>query len=412
MQLNQLAYRNLLRHKRRTFITCLSVAFGVLLSVTFTGSGDYSYTNLINTSTTMGFGHLTVEPQGYNDTPSLSMRVRQADAIADQVKGMPNVQAAHVRIMGQAMFAAGAKSVGGMFLAIDPHKENIEHNFFLKAINQGALFTETDGRGVVIGSRMAEKLNLRLGKKLIYTMTDKDGEIISEIGRVKGIFSTGDDTIDSTIVLLPIDRVRAALRYDNNAASLIAVFISDQRDAGHMQQLINRKLQKPELEVLTWEQTQADLAGLIAIDRAGNYLMQFLVGLLIAAGIVNTMLMSVLERTREFGMMMAVGMSPRQVVRMILIESFWIGIVGLILGIIITAPWYFYMSRYGLDLSVLIGGDYNAGGVLVDPVLKLRLFKESALAILASVFFLAIAAGLYPAWKAGRIPPVASLKNL
>jgi len=412
MQLNQLAWRNLLRHKRRTLITCLSVAFGVLLSVTFTGSGDYSYTSLINTSTTMGFGHLTIEPQGYNDTPSLSMRVLQTDAIADQIQEVSNVQATYVRIMGQAMFAAGAKSVGGMFLAIDPDKENTEHNFFLNAINQGSLFTESDGRGVVIGAKMAEKLNLRLGKKLIYTMTDKDGEIISEISRVKGIFATGDDTIDSTIVLLPIDRVRAALRYENDAASLIAVFISDQRNAKHMQQVINKTLHKPELEVMTWEQTQADLAGLIAIDRASNYLMQFLVGLLIAAGIVNTMLMSVLERTREFGMMMAVGMSPRQVVRMILIESFWIGIVGLILGIIITAPWYIYMSHNGIDLSILIGNDYSAGGVLVDPVMKLRLFKESAFVILASVFLLAIAAGLYPAWKAGRIPPVASIRNV
>jgi ABC-type lipoprotein release transport system permease subunit len=243
-------------------------------------------------------------------------------------------------------------------------------------------------------------------------MTDKDGEIISEISRVKGIFATGDDTIDSTIVLLPINRVRAALRYENSAASLIAIFIKDQRDARPMQRLINKNLQKPELEIMTWEQTQADLAGLIAIDRAGNYLMQFLIGLLIAAGIVNTMLMSVLERTKEFGMMMAVGMSPKQVVQMILIESFWIGIIGLILGIIITSPWYMYMSRYGLDLSIFIGEDYSAGGVLVDPVLKFRLFKESAFVILASIFLLAIVAGLYPAWKAGRIPPVASIRNL
>jgi ABC-type lipoprotein release transport system permease subunit len=340
------------------------------------------------------------------------MRVLLDDAIADQAREVPMVLAVYVRIMVQAIFYSGAKSVGGMFLALDPDKENTEHNFFLNAINQGSFFTESDGRGVVIGAKMAEKLNLRLGKKMIYTMTDKDGEIISEISRVKGIFVTGDDSIDSTIVLLPIDRVRAALRYENDAASLIAVFISDQRDANHMQQLLNTTLQKPELEVLTWEQTQADLAGLIAIDRAGNYLMQFLVGLLIAAGIVNTMLMSVLERTREFGMMMAVGMSPRQVVRMILIESFWIGIAGLTLGIVITAPWYFYMSYSGIDLSILIGEDYSAGGVLVDPVMKLKLFKESAFVILASVFCLAIAAGLYPAWKAGRIPPVASIRNL
>jgi ABC-type lipoprotein release transport system permease subunit len=412
MHLNQLALRNLFRHKRRTFITCLSVAFGVLLSVTFTASGDYSYTSLINTSTTMGFGHLTIEPQGYNDTPSLSMQVLQADAIAVQARETPKVQAAYTRIMGQAMFAAGAKSVGGLFLAIDPHKEKPEHNFFMNAINKGSLFSVSNGHGVVIGEKMADKLNLRLGKKLIYTMTDKDGEIISEISRVKGIFATGDDTIDSTMVLLPIDRVRSALRYADDAASLIAVFIADQRNAKQMQQVLSVNLQNPELEVMTWEQTQADLAGLIAIDRASNYLMQFLVGLLIAAGVVNTMLMSVLERTREFGMMMAVGMSPRQVVRMILIESFWIGIIGLIFGIAITAPWYMYMSRYGLDLSILIGEDYSAGGVLVDPVLKFRLFKESAFVILASVFLLAITAGLYPAWKAGRIPPVACIKNL
>ena len=140
--------------------------------------------------------------------------------------------------------------------------------------------------------------------------------------------------------------------------------------------------------------------------------MQLLVGLVIAAGIMNTMLMSVFERTREFGMMLAIGLSPWQLVRMVFIESCWIGVLGLILGIVINIPWYAYMSEVGINLSRQIGEDYSAGGVLVDPVLKFRLFKESAVAILAAVFGLTMIAGLYPAFRAGRVPPVESLKEI
>ena len=141
-------------------------------------------------------------------------------------------------------------------------------------------------------------------------------------------------------------------------------------------------------------------------------MLQLLVGLVIAAGITNTMLMSVLERTREFGIMMALGMTPGQTVRMVLIESFWVGCLGVVLGILVTAPWFYFMSKTGIDLSGYVGGDYSAGGVLVDPVMKLRLFKESAAVILVTVFFLTIGAGVYPAFRAGKIIPVETIKEI
>ena len=143
-----------------------------------------------------------------------------------------------------------------------------------------------------------------------------------------------------------------------------------------------------------------------------NYLLQLLVGLVIAAGIMNTMLMSVLERTRELGIMMALGLTPAQVVRLVLIESFWLGCLGVLIGIIVTAPWFYYMSETGIDLSRHVGEDYSAGGVLVDPVMKLRLFKESGLAILVTVFLLTMTAAVYPAIRAGRIMPVDSIKEI
>jgi ABC-type lipoprotein release transport system permease subunit len=410
MTLGKMAWRNLWRRKRRTLITAFSIGFGVMLAVTFTGTGDYGYTNMINAGATMGLGHVTIEPRGYNQTPALDKRLLKAEQIREHVLIMPGVSDAIVRIMGQAMFASASKTVGGMFMALDPAQDSAEQNLLLRSLVQGQLFPSADGRGVVVGTKMAEKLNLRIGKKLVYTTTDISGEIVSEIARVVGIFETGVNEVDGAMVLLPINSVRATLHYDTQDATLVAVIINDQRRAERVRGEIAAAVGNPQREVLTWKQTQAELAGIIIMDKGGNYILQLLIGLLIAAGILNTLLMSVLERKREFGVMMAVGMSPATLFRLVLVESFWLALIGLVVGIVITTPWYAYLYYVGLDFSGAVGEDYSAGGVLVDPLLKIRLYKESITAILAGVFGLTLLSGVYPAWRAGRIPPVDSLK--
>jgi ABC-type lipoprotein release transport system permease subunit len=110
--------------------------------------------------------------------------------------------------------------------------------------------------------------------------------------------------------------------------------------------------------------------------------------------------------------MVAVGFRPSRLSLMVIIESFWLGIMGLALGVIVTAPWYYYMSRTGIDLSGYMLEGTDVSGILVDPTLKFRLYKESVIGILAGVFALTALAGLYPAWKAGRTNPVDALKNI
>ena len=151
---------------------------------------------------------------------------------------------------------------------------------------------------------------------------------------------------------------------------------------------------------------------MIAVDKSANRISQLMISLLIAAGILNTMLMSVLERIREFGVMMALGMSPRSLFSLVILESFWLAVIGLIIGIIVTIPWYLYMAETGIDLTSAYGDDFSFGGVLLDTVFKIRLFKESIIGILIGLFGLALLSGVYPAWRAGRIPPVESLKAL
>ena len=412
MNLNQLAWRNIWRRKRRTMITAFSIGFGVMLAVTFTGSGDYTYTNMIDMGASMGMGHVTVEPVGYHLKPTLDKRLTGTGVMHKKILATEGVADAAVRITGQAMFASARKSVGGAFIAVDPALESEENNLLMRSIVEGELFSEKEGRGIVIGSGLAKKLHVGIGKKIVYTTTDANGEIVSDIARVTGLFTTGIDMVDGIMALLPISSVQKTLDYAPDEATLIAVMIQDQRHAEAMRDHIAALPEAADAAVLTWKKSQPDLAGVIAFDKAGNYVSQFLVVLLIAVGILNTMLMSVLERTREFGVMMAVGMSPRVLFRLVMVESFWLAIVGLLLGIIITAPWYYFLYQTGIDFSGAFGNDFSYGGVLVDPVFKARLFKESIMAILGGVFALALLAGLYPAWRAGRVPPVESLKTI
>ena len=412
MKIRKMAWRNLWRRKRRTYITVLSIGFGVLLTVTFTGMADDSYTKMINTSAIMGLGHVAIEPQGYNDTPSLDKRLSKTAGIRARLLKMPGVNDALVRIMGQAMIASANKSIGGGFMAVDPDMETAESNLFIRSIVEGRIFSGKDGQGVIVGSRVAKKLNIGLGKKLVYTTTDVNGEIVSEIARVTGIFTTGVSEVDGAMILLPIDRVRAVLGYGPEDASLISVVIQDQRRAARMRDMINSEMADPAMQVLSWRETQSDLSSIITLDKAGNRIIQVLIGLLIAAGILNTLLMSVMERTREFGVMMAVGMSPSTLFRLVIMESIWYAVLGLILGVIITAPWYAFMYYHGLDFTAMVGSDYSASGVIIDPVVKIILYRESAAGILAGLFTLTILSGLYPAWRAGRVPPVESLKEL
>ena len=412
MKLNLLAWRNLWRHKRRTLITASSIAFGVLLAVTFTGAGDYFYTRMIDAGAKMGMGHITVAAPDYNRAPSSQKRLQSANQFQTTLRELPEVSSVIARIQGQAMFASARKSVGGTFIAIDPAQETASNNLFIQALVEGKMLAGLSSKDIVMGVDLARKLQVSLGKKVVYTTTDANGDIVSAIARVSGLFRTGVSEVDGGLALLPLQSVQTVLGYERDEVGFIAVNLHDQRASHVLRDSLQAQAPFQDVEVLNWQQTQPDLAGMIAVDKSANRISQLLIALLISAGILNTMLMSVLERIREFGVMMALGMSPRHLFGLVMLESFWLAVIGLIIGVLITIPWYWYMSETGLDLTSAYGDDFSFGGVLLDTVFKIRLFKESIVGILIGLFSLALIAGTYPAWRAGRIPPVESLKAL
>jgi len=408
----KMALRNLWKNKRRTIITLASIAFGLLLSLTFTGIGDYSYTNMINGAARMGSGHASVIPDGYLDTPTLDKTIRDINKLTQRIEASKSVTACVPRIVGQTMISTPKDSVGAAFIAIDPDQESSESAFYLDYINEGKLFSKDSKKGIVIGRKMADRLKVGLGNKLVYTTTDKNGEITSGLARVSGIFETGASEADGYLILLPIDRMRSILAYEPDEATQLAIFLDDHHRADRLVEQIQAFTQDPTKQAVTWRSTSPDMAGWVAMDSTVNYLFQIIIFLMVAAGILNTILMSVLERTREFGIMMAIGMSPSRLIGLVLAEAVWVGIFGIIAGLVVTAPLYWYLHTDGLDLSGMFTDSADVAGVIFDPTIYNDLRLESLIVIIIGAFLITLLSGIYPAFKAGRVQPVESIKTL
>ncbi len=415
MDLVRLSWRNLWRSKRRTLITSLSVAGAVWMATTFLGIAEWAYNDMVGKSATMGFGHVSVAAPGYNDDPSISKRIANAESMAKAASAARGVQAVVPRVVGQGLFATARKTTGGLLLGIDPKRDTAERNLFVKKLEQGTALLGKDGKvddgGCIIGARMAKTLQLELGSKLVWTATDVEGEIVSEVARVRGIFQTGVAEVDMGTVLLPIDKARRVLKLGPEAATILAVFNHEHRASAAVRDAVSKAV-GPGVEVKTWQQTQPAMASYVQVDRASNEIFQLLIGLVVAAGILNTMLMGVLERRRELGVLLAIGMRPRRLFALVILESVWVGLLGLVLGGLLVLPWAYFLYSTGIDLSGMMTEQLEVGGVVFDMTLHLRLADAHYFVIPFAVFCLTIGAALYPALKAARLEPIESLRVL
>ncbi|MEE9279125.1 MAG: FtsX-like permease family protein [Myxococcota bacterium] len=410
-RLASMAWRNLWRHRRRTLITLSSIAFGAFIAVIMTGIGDSQWPRMINLAARMGGGHVTLQHTEYQDRPALRRSVRNAAGLREIALRDPQVERVVTRVTGQLMLSTAAQNYGAAFIAFDPAVEDETTLSVLEALAEGEIFPSADTRGIILGSRLARNLDARLGRKVVYTLADKHGEITREAARVTGILHTGSPSMDAALCLLPIDSFRRAVGYGPDEGVQVAVFLGDHRRAANVASRLGDQI-GTEVAALTWRQVQPDLSAFVAMKIGGMQLMEAFILLLVAAGIFNTLFVSVMERVREFGIMMAVGFSPASLFGLVMFESLWLGLVGLVVGGLITSWPYYYLSTTGLDVSAMLGDVSSAeiAGVAMPMQMQIGIYPEHLLAIAGVVLLCTLAAGLYPAWKAGRVVPVESIR--
>jgi ABC-type lipoprotein release transport system permease subunit len=204
--------------------------------------------------------------------------------------------------------------------------------------------------------------------------------------------------------------LREVLGYEGDEAVQVGVFLGDHRRAdavaGRLGDLFGTRA-----SAVPWHQIQPELSGFITMKVAGAWFMEAIIMILVAAGIFNTLLVSVMERMREFGIMMAIGFSPARLFGLVMCESLWLGLVGLVLAAIVTAGPYYYMATTGIDLTAQmdISGS-EVAGVAVSPVMYVDIFPENLVMIASAALLATLLSGIYPAWKAGRVVPVESIR--
>ena len=410
-----LAWRNLWRNSRRTAITLFSIAFGVLLASLSLGMGDSSYAQIIDYAARLGGGHVVVQHRDYADRPSMKDTVRLDAPTLTALREHEQVRTAVVRINGGVMLATSTNNVGAGVIGIDPAHEDESTLGLAEFLVAGEMFTGTDDPGIILGAKLAENLDVELGKKVVYTVTSKSGEITSGLARVSGILETGTPEVDSATCLLPIDSLREVLGYEADEATQVAVFLADHREADDAAVELGAQLRAAGVDdsvvVMPWDQAMPDLANFVAFDEAGNMVLQGIITVLIAAGIFNTLFVSVMERLREFGILAAIGFSSRQLFSLIVWESLWVALTGLACGVVLTVGPYWYFATRGLDLRSMYGDNgAQIQGVTMDPIMYVDLYPSHAVMIAVAITTATVLAGLYPAWRAGKVNPVEAIR--
>jgi ABC-type lipoprotein release transport system permease subunit len=411
MWIIKLAWRNLWRNKRRTLITISSVCFGLVLAIVFIGLGDGTYGTMINSAARLGSGHITLENPGYRKSLLTRLTLRSIDEVVKRLEGMEEIKGWAPRILGQAMLSTSYGSVGAAFMGVDPEQEG-RVTLFTDKIIEGTYLKDPEGRGALIGRKMAERLKVSIGSKMVITANNLQGEIAGELLKVVGIFKTGSEMIDGYVLQIPLNRTRKLLGMNQGEVTQLAIFLDNQRNTDRVIEKLKKNLSDfKKITVLSWREVMPELASYVDLDGSSNYIFQVIIFTIIAAGILNTILMSVLERQFEFGVLLSLGMNPLSLLFLILTESILLGLLGVTVGSALGLACNQYFTVKGFDLTLFTREDIDISGVVLDPVLYSDLYPDHLIIIVVLVFLMTILVGIYPAVKAARSVPVEVLKK-
>ena len=414
-----LALRNLRRHLRRTVLTAAAMIAGAVVMVFSFTLDDGSHEQWVDSGVRMGSGHVTVERPEYRVSRRIDDRLaddvrRAAEQALHSPELAPHVTALSARlgITGLASSAAGSRPA--QIVAVDPAAE-ADFGTIDDQVTEGRYLEADDGLAACVGAGLAESLDLELGSRFVVQAQDAEREIAGQLLRVVGIFRSGLPAIDQMLIHVPLATAGEWLGSATDVTN-VGVVLADSAATALVVDQLERALAEPvargEVRVMGWEESDPTLATAIAVDSLGNYIIQGFLLVIIAFGIVNTVLMSVMHRHREFGVLRALGLSPGQTGTIVLIEGLALaaasGLVGVGLGILIM--WYFLGD--GLDVATFMEGaeDLTFGGVQVDPVIVPIFGAWRMVQITAFIVGVGCASAVYPALRAMRIDVTEAMK--
>lgn len=405
----RLGLRNLQRNFRRSLITVCSIGFGLSFILWLQAIMNGSNASVVETITSTYHGHLQIFRKDY-----------LADKMAQQFfkwdeKNLPLVKNTEIlstpRVHMPALVSSGEQSMPIMLEGIDPEREprvtriknSLVEGEFLEAEKDGQC-----GRNAYISQALAKLLNVGLGEKIVILAQATDGSMGNDLFRVKGLFASGSPEYDKGVVITSIPCVRAIGVI--GGVHEVALRVKGKATPEEVQELI-RPLLKENETILSWAEVNPRLSTITKMNDANLIIVSVILFIVISLGIVNTFLVTVFERTKEFGVMMALGTSRRGIIGTVICEAFFLGVSASLLGIVAASAMITYHSKVGFDLKPLVGANLAVGmfklDLLIYPVINwIGAAKATSLTVL--VVMLSV---LYPAIRASRLKPAAAIRS-
>jgi len=409
MDLFSLAWKNLWRNRRRTLITLAALSLSLMLVQGFHNLSFGVYARMVDAGVRAGSGHIAVYRGDYARNRDEKLSFAAGD-LPQRIAALPEVQAVLPRVYLPGLAQSSRESRGILLTGVDPQAE-LAVNPFLRNVPEEEMLRSADGRDALLGARLMEELKLEPGEKFVVTVQNRDGELASELFRIRGTVRTGIRDFDRSLVMVGRQRAAAMAGIDGEVQELAVVLRRADAEEATLPEVAALVAGKPELRALSWQQAMPNLANAIRLDYSSQQFIFVVILLIVTIGVVNTLLMSVMERIREFGVILAIGAGPGRLRRLVLAEALLLGLASLLAGSLLGSLLTWYLVEVGIDLRNFISGSLEFGGVVFDPVLRATWDLGWMVRIAFYVVGLALVASLYPAAKAARISPVEAMRH-
>ena len=403
MLILKVAWRNIGRNRRRTVVTVGAMAFGLYAMVIWFGMLQGMLNDMEATVVEVELGDLQIHAPTYLDDPSLYTYIDNVDALLSRLEAAGF--RASARLVGAGLAASHDSAAGASLRGIDV-QGNAGVSVISTRLAEGAWLDDDDPAGVVVGRRLARTLDLAVGDELVVLSQTTDGAIANDLYAVRGILDSVSDGIDRSAVFLTDAAFRELFVMPAGAHEIV---LRKPDDLELTAALEAAQVLAPDLDTQSWRSLVPTLATYLDSARQMMAIISAIIYIVIAILILNAMLMAVFERIREFGVLKALGVEPRQVLSLIFAESALQTGLALAIGLALSLPTLWYLVEYGIDTGAL--GGVSVIGATFATVWRAAVSPATFVTPSMTLILLVLLAVIYPALKAARISPVEAMRH-
>jgi len=400
----RIAWRNVVRNPSRSFITIGAVAFGLTALIflkSFVSGADYQ---MISNYTDLLVGHVQVHKRGFQDNMGLEKSINNPYKLARALLKVPYIKAWSPRVKDFALISSPKSSAGILLMGIDPINEKHLSTLY-KRVSSGRYLEKTDDDKVLIGRQLAENLSVGLNDKIVLMSQGADGSLAAGAFTVAGLLDAGSEEIDKNLAVITLAAAQRLLVLDQKISE-IAIRASSLGDVERAIEVLRKEIDPAQFEILSWKEISPMTYQWVQFDQVFTGLILLIVLLIVSTGILNTILMGILERKRELGIMMALGTKPDQVVFVVAVESFFLGAIGVLIGGLAGWGLTELFGDIGIDLSMVSDALNN---FYIGSVIYPKLDGPSVGLYICIILIVSIIVSMVPAQRASHLKPVDAL---